>query len=95
MSVTKTRFPPLVKAWMFGHYQARVDDCKLLSDVPLENLDPRYVAELERKAYEAIAKIEGLDTPYIELKSAYTQIGELLEDKEELRRLLKLANERV
>jgi hypothetical protein len=80
---------------MFGHYQARVDDCKLLSDIPLEKLDPRYVAELERRAYEALAKIEGLDTPYIELKSAYTEVGELQEMVEELRRLLRLANERV
>jgi len=87
--------PPQVTAWMLGHYQARIDDCKLLSDVPLRNLDPRYVAELERRAYEAVSMIEGSDIPYKELKSAYIQIGELTEEKEELRRLLRLANERI
>lgn len=87
--------PPQVTAWMLGHYQARVDDCKLLSDVPLKKLDPRYVAELERRAYQAVLLIEGSDAPYQELKSAYKQIGELIEEKEELRRLLRLANERI
>ena len=87
--------PPQVTAWMLGHYQARVDDSKFLLDVPLKKLDPRYVAELERRAYLAVALIEGSDAPYQELKSAYTQIGQLIEEKEELRRLLKLANQRV
>lgn len=87
--------PVQVTAWMLGHYQARVDDSKLLSDIPLWNLDPRYVAELERRAYHEVSLIEGSDITYKELKQAYIEIGELQEMVTELRKLLRMANERV
>lgn len=87
--------PIQVTAWMLGHYQARKDDNKFLSDVPLEDLDRRYVAELERRAYKEAMMIEGTEPVYTELKNAYIEIGEQQEMIIELRKLLKMANERV
>lgn len=87
--------PIQVTAWMLGHYRARVDDSKFLSDVPLWNLDSRYVAELERRAYKEVAALEEDRVLYNELRQAYSEIGYLKTERTELRRLLRLANERV
>lgn len=87
--------PEIVTAWMLGHYQARVDDNKFLSDVSLWNLDPRYVAELERRAYKEVSSKEGFDVMYKKLQEAYKEIGDLEWEIRDLQRLLTMANDRI
>lgn len=71
------RAPIHVTAWMLGHYQAQVDNNKLLSDVPLWQLDPRYLHELEKRAWKETAYLQTDTAMFKELKEAYIKIDEL------------------
>jgi len=41
---------PRVKAWMNGYYKAQIEHRVALSDLPLEDLDRRYLRELAIRA---------------------------------------------
>lgn len=44
--------PPRVKAWMLGYYASQQELRKGLIDIPLEELDGRYLDELTKRAYK-------------------------------------------
>jgi len=92
MSETKR---PIVTSWMRGYHAAKIEHAEFLRDVPTEELSQALVHDWYRLEQEMNSEPSLSDDVYTELRAAYTEIGEKDELIIELRKLLRLANERI